>query len=66
MEFLNQILNFFQESSAFLILFVAVIYSCIGLGNALKGNWGLAIMWFSYALANVGLYITEVGIDKVT
>jgi hypothetical protein len=48
--------------TTWLIIVVAVIYAVIAVGNLMKGNIGLFIMWASYALANVGLYITEVTI----
>lgn len=43
--------------SAWLIALVGVIYLYIAIEQAVKGNWGMAICYFGYALANVGLYL---------
>lgn len=41
--------------SAPLILFVGVIYLAVAVDQYVKGSPGMAIAWFGYALANVGL-----------
>ncbi len=38
-----------------LILFVGVIYLWVALDQYRQGSPGMAIAWFGYALANVGL-----------
>lgn len=38
-----------------LILFVGAIYLVVALDQFRKGSPGMAIAWFGYALANVGL-----------
>lgn len=38
-----------------LILFVGCIYLWVALDQYCKGSPGMAIAWFGYALANVGL-----------
>ena len=40
-----------------LILFVGLIYLAVAADQALKGS-PMAITWFGYALANVGLALT--------
>ena len=42
--------------SAWLIALVGLIYAGISAELAWKGNWWLAIVFFGYALSNVGLY----------
>lgn len=34
---------------------VCVLYTLTGIGFLLKKNWPWAIVWLSYAMANVGL-----------
>lgn len=43
--------------SAWLIACVGFVYFYIGCDLLYKGNVGLAISFFGYALGNVGLYI---------
>lgn len=38
-----------------LILFVGAIYLVVAIDQFRKGSPGMAIAWFGYALANVGL-----------
>ncbi len=38
-----------------LILLVAAIYMAIAVDQAFKGQPAMAVMWFSYATANIGL-----------
>lgn len=38
-----------------LILFVGAIYLVVALDQFRKGSPGMALAWFGYALANVGL-----------
>jgi hypothetical protein len=38
-----------------LILIVGVVYLTVAWDQARKGDTGMAIAWFGYALANVGL-----------
>lgn len=42
-----------------LILFVMLIYALIGIDQFRKGDMGMAITWWGYALANVGLYVAQ-------
>jgi hypothetical protein len=42
-----------------LILFVMLIYAVIGIDQFRKGDMGMAITWWGYALANVGLYVAQ-------
>lgn len=41
--------------SASLILCVAAVYLAVSVDQYVKGCPGMAIAWFGYALANVGL-----------
>jgi hypothetical protein len=41
--------------SSGLILFVGVIYLGVACDQFAKGSPGMALAWFGYALANVGL-----------
>jgi hypothetical protein len=41
--------------SAPLILFVGAIYLAVSVDQYMKGCPGMAIAWFGYAVANVGL-----------
>jgi hypothetical protein len=43
--------------SAWLIAGIGLVYFYIGCDLLFKGNTGLAISFFGYALGNVGLYI---------
>jgi hypothetical protein len=43
--------------SAWLIILTGLIYSYIAGEQYIKGNTGMAICYFGYALGNVGLYI---------
>lgn len=38
-----------------LVLIVTALYGTIAVTQAAKGSWGFALMWASYAMANVGL-----------
>lgn len=40
--------------SAWLIVFVTVCYAGVALGEVIKGNTAVAIMFFGYCIANVG------------
>lgn len=42
--------------SAWLIAFVGVIYTFVAANEALKGNWGMCIVYSGYAFSNVGLW----------
>ena len=46
--------------SGWLIILVGVIYAYIGAEQLFKGNIGLAVTYFGYALGNVGLYIIAI------
>lgn len=41
--------------SAPVILFVGALYLFVAWDQAMKGNHGMSLAWFGYALANVGL-----------
>jgi len=43
--------------SAWLIVVTGCIYAYIAAEQCFKGNVGMAICYFGYALGNVGLYI---------
>jgi len=43
--------------SAWLIVLVGVIYLYICLENLYKGQFGIAWMYFGYAVANYGAYL---------
>jgi hypothetical protein len=43
--------------SSWLIIVTGLIYSYIAFEQGYKGNMGMAICYFGYALGNVGLYI---------
>jgi hypothetical protein len=43
--------------SAWLIILTGLIYAYIAGEQYLKGNVGMAICYFGYALGNVGLYM---------
>lgn len=38
-----------------LVVAVTIIYMVVGLKQALEGQSGFALMWMSYASANIGL-----------
>lgn len=42
--------------SAWLIALVGVIYAGVAAEQAYRGQWWLAIVFFGYALSNVGLW----------
>lgn len=42
--------------AGWLILFVMVIYFIVAISLFLKGNFGLSLAFFGYALSNIGLY----------
>lgn len=50
--------------SGWLIVFVGLIYLGIALEQTHKGNMGLAIMYFGYAMGNAGIYLIEKGYAK--
>jgi len=41
-----------------LIILTGLIYAYVAVEQFTKGNAGMALMYISYAMANVGLYIT--------
>jgi len=41
--------------SAPLILAVGAVYLFVAWEQAMRGNYGMSLAWFGYALANVGL-----------
>lgn len=41
--------------STILVVVVTCIYATVGLDQLLRGNPGFALMWLSYATANIGL-----------
>jgi hypothetical protein len=43
--------------SSWLIIVTGLIYAYIGLEQALKGNFPMAVVYSGYAFSNVGLYI---------
>jgi hypothetical protein len=43
--------------SAWLIIVTGCIYTYIAAEQGFKGNMGMAICYFGYALGNVGLYM---------
>jgi hypothetical protein len=43
--------------SSWLIVLVGFIYLYIAVEQGIKGNIGMAICYFGYALGNVGLYM---------
>lgn len=43
--------------SAWLIILTGLIYAYISVEQYLKGNMGMAVCYFGYALGNVGLYM---------
>lgn len=59
---MSTLIDLLSEYSTVLILVVAIIYTVVGIGNIIKGQYGLAITWICYALANVGLWLTEKGV----
>ncbi len=38
-------------------IMVTFLYMSCAVAHALKKNWGMALMWFSYATANIGLLL---------
>ncbi|MEY4263493.1 MAG: hypothetical protein RL373_61 [Pseudomonadota bacterium] len=46
--------------SSWLIIVTGVIYAYIAGEQLLKGNTGLAVTYFGYALGNVGLYMIAI------
>jgi len=47
--------------SAPLIAAVGVVYAYVSLEQFLKGNAGMGIAYFGYAVGNVGLYLLAKG-----
>jgi len=45
------------EVAAYSVIFVGAQYLALSLMFALGHRWGMAITFFAYALANVGLYL---------
>lgn len=43
--------------SAWLIAAVGVVYAYVSLEQFLKGNPGMGIAYFGYAVGNIGLYM---------
>jgi hypothetical protein len=43
--------------SSWLIIVTGLIYAYISVEQLAKGNTGLAVTYFGYALGNVGLYM---------
>jgi predicted hydrocarbon binding protein len=43
--------------SSWLIVLTGLIYAYIAIDQYIKGNSGMAITYFGYALGNVGLYM---------
>jgi len=43
--------------SLWLIIVVTVIYAITALLQIMKGNAGFALMWISYAMANIGIML---------
>ena len=43
--------------SAWLIVLTGLIYAYISIEQGYKGNFGMAICYFGYALGNVGLFM---------
>lgn len=41
--------------SNWLVGVVAVIYLAVAVDYARRGEWGFALTWFAYSVANVGL-----------
>jgi hypothetical protein len=46
--------------SSWLIIVTGLIYAYIAGEQGFKGNVGLAITYFGYALGNIGLYIMAI------
>lgn len=44
--------------SGWLIIVTGLIYLYVGAEQGFKGNIGVSLMYVSYAMANVGLYMT--------
>lgn len=45
--------------SSTLILGVGAVYLAVAVDQYIKGSPGMALAWFGYALANVGLAMTS-------
>ena len=43
--------------SGWLIIVTALIYTYIGIEQAVKGNMPMAVVYSGYAFSNIGLYI---------
>lgn len=43
--------------SSWLVALTGIIYLYISVEQALKGNASMGVVYFGYALANVGLYL---------
>lgn len=43
--------------SAWLIAVIGIVYSLVSLDLLIKGNTGLGIAFFGYAIGNIGLYM---------
>lgn len=43
--------------SGWLIVLTGLIYLYISGEQTVKGNWPMVVVYFGYALANVGLYL---------
>jgi hypothetical protein len=44
--------------SGWLIIAVGIVYACIAAEQALKGNWGTAVVFAGYSFSNAGLWMT--------
>ena len=43
--------------SSWLIIVTGLIYAYISIEQGFKGNFGLAVTYFGYAIGNIGLYL---------
>jgi hypothetical protein len=47
--------NRFMGFEHTIVAIVMVLYAIVGISYAIKGDFPWALVWFSYAMANVGL-----------
>jgi hypothetical protein len=40
--------------SPFLLTLVTLLYAGVAISEAAKHNWSMVLVWFAYALANLG------------
>lgn len=45
--------------SAWLVGLVALIYVAVAIDYARRGEWGFALTWAAYAVANIGLILAS-------